>query len=106
MCEALKPGPYSASTNMRHKVAGQAPKEKLEWKLLLLRISRKIRVSEASIAVNQARKFTMDAKRESSMASSVVASQPRKTTIKKLRLRRVKPANELHSFALILACIV
>jgi len=88
MCEALKPGPFSAATNMRHKVAGQArkanmmPKEKLEWQLLLLRISRKIRVREASIAVNQARKFTMDANREASMASTVVASQPRKITIK------------------------
>ena len=45
-------------------------------------ISGLIRVREASIAVNQARKFTMDAKREASMASTVVASQPRKTTIK------------------------
>jgi len=43
-------------------VAGQArkanmmPKEKLEWQLLLLRVSRRIRVREASIAVNQAKK--------------------------------------------------
>jgi len=41
------------------------------------------RTRVALIAVSQAGKATMDARREASMASKGVASQPRKTTIKK-----------------------
>jgi hypothetical protein len=76
------------------------PKEKLEWQLQLLR------VNEELIAVSQAGKATMDAKREDSTASKIAAIQPRKTTIKEASIAVSQTAKKLHSFALTLARIV
>ena len=80
--------------------ATMLPKEKLEWQLQLLR------VNEELIAVSQAGKATMDAKREDSTASKIAAIQPRKTTIKEASIAVSQTAKKLHSFALTLARIV
>ena len=102
ICEALLPGPFSGAKNVACKArnATMMPKEKLEWQLQLLWDN------EALIAVSQAGKATMDAKREDSTASKIAAIQPHKSTIEAASIAVNQTAKKLHSFALTIARIV
>jgi len=62
------------------------------------------RQTRIRVALSQAGKAKMDAKRETSMASKVVASQPRKTTIKETSIA-VSQARQEVALVCIISCV-